>query len=177
MLAFVTVVIVAPLSGASTPQAAQVPVPDGRYGAVVASTSSSRSDCLPGVPTCYGPQALVMFTVRSRKIVNPRVMVLVTCRKPDGTTQELMFGPTSNNPARTSPIPRNGSGSIAWVEDFDSSLISEATVTMNYTFRRGRNALASVDVRSTGGDTCDGFQNFRLGDASGIPNSIFDPVP
>lgn len=119
-----------------------------------------------------------MFTVRSRRIVNPRIMLIVTCRKSDGTSQDLMFGPTSSNPCRSSPIPRNGNGSIAWVEDFDSSLIREATVTVNYTFRRNRSALASVDVRSSDSESNgDGFQNFRLGDTSGIPSSIFDPVP
>lgn len=172
-----SVVALAVPSSASAPQAGRVPVPDGRYGAVIAARATGQ-DCINDVRVCYGPQALVMFTVRNRRIVNPRVMVTVTCRNVDGTVQDVMFGPSSNNPDRTAPIPPSGNGRVAWVEDFDSSLIRNATVTVSYTFRRNRSALASVDVRSADSEvTCDGFQNFRLGDGSGIPSSIFDPPP
>jgi hypothetical protein len=168
-------VFVAP-SNAAAPQAGRVPVPDGRYGSVIAA-QGQQSDCPAGARACFGPQALVMFNVRSRQIVNPRVMIIVTCRNVDGTVQEVMFGPSSNNPDRTSPIPRSGNGRVSWIEDFDSSLIRDATVTLSYTFRRNRSALASVDVRSADAEvTCEGFQNFRLGDASGIPSSIFEPT-
>lgn len=128
----------------------------------------------PSLP-CYAPQSLIMFTVRNRRIVNPRVMLTVTCRLTDGTTSDVIFGPTSNNADRTAPIPRSGNGNVSWVEEFDSSLIRDATVTVSYTFRRGRSGLASVDVRSSDSEsTCEGFQNFRLGDISGIPSSIFN---
>lgn len=159
---------------ALTPQAGRVPVPNGRYGAVIAAAATG-SDCQPNVARCFGPEALVLFTVRNRQIVNPRVLLTVTCRNVDGTTQDVFFGPTSNNPDRTSPIPANGNGRMSWIEDFDSSLIREATVTLSYTFRRNRSGLASVDVRAADSElTCEGFQNFRLGDTSGIPSTIFD---
>lgn len=173
---FVTsVVVFAVPSSAAAPQVGRVPVPDGRYGSVQAP-SSSGSDCVMDNPVCYAPEALVMLTVRNRRIVNPRVMLPVTCRNVDGTIQEVAFGPTSNNPDRNSPIPRSGSGSVAWVEDLDSSLIREATVTLIYSFRRNQRPLVSVLVRSSDAEvTCEGSRDFRLGDGSGIPSSIFDP--
>lgn len=147
-----SVTLLAPRADASSPQAGRVPVPDGRYGGLDLAGNT------------------VMFTVRNRKVVNPRVAVAVTCQASDGVTSESMFGPTSSNNARSSPIPANGNGSIAWVEDFDSSLIRDAEVTVNYTFRRGRVALASVDVISRDPESrCQGFANFRLNDASNAP--------
>lgn len=169
-------------SSAAAPQAGRVPVPDGRYGGILGAEGPCFFD-RTGAPVvvddptkpCIAPQALVMFTVRGRRIVNPRVMVPVTCRASDGTTSEATFGPSSNNPSRTSPIPANGNGNISWVEEFDSSLITDATVTVNYTFRRGRSPLASIDVRSSDPElTCDGGQSFRLGDTSSLPSSVFN---
>jgi len=154
-----SVTLLAPRADASSPQAGRVPVPDGRYTGL---------DQLGN---------MVMFTVRNRKVVNPRVAVAVTCQASDGVTSgESMFGPTSSNNARSSPIPANGNGSIAWVEDFDSSLIRDAEVTVNYTFRRGRVALASVDVISRDPESrCQGFANFRLNDASTHPSECPSP--
>gem|GEM_PF-4028386 len=158
-----------------------MPVPNGRYGALWAAQGpclfNRDGELVVGNTSllCYGAEKLIMFTVRNRRIVNPRVMLTVTCRYTDGTTSDVTFGPTSNNPDRTAPIPRSGNGNVSWVEEFDSSLIRDATVTVSYTFRRGRSGLASVDVRSSDSEsTCEGFQNFRLGDFSGIPSSIFD---
>jgi hypothetical protein len=142
----------APQASASNPQAGRVPVPDGRYGAV-----DLRGN-------------MVMFTVRNRRIFNPRVVIEMTCRASDGVTSVSGFGPTSSNDARSSPIPAGGNGSIAWVEEFDSSLLADAEVTVNYTFRRGRVALASVNVISRDPEsTCDGSANFRLNDRRFTP--------
>lgn len=173
------VVTLAPPLGAAVPQAARVPVPDGRYGAVDAPTTTGAGNCFnPTDTVCYLPQQFVGFTVRNRKIVNPRIAIKVTCNYTDGTSSVVTFGPTSNNPDRTSPVPRSGNGTISWVEEFDSSLIRNATVSMSYTFRRNGNHLVGVEVRSSDVEsTCYGTTPFRLGDVSEVPASIFDPRP
>jgi hypothetical protein len=150
MAGLATITMFAPQATAASPQAGTVPVPNGRYGGIDAAGN------------------MVMFTVRNRKIINPRVTVLITCRYSDGTTSEVAYGPSSSNSARTSPIPANGNGSIAWVEDFDSSLLKDAEVSVNYTFRRGRVPLASVDVVSRDPEeSCQGSASFRLNDRNG----------
>jgi len=171
--------VLAPPLSAVVPLSTPVPVPNGRYGAVDAPTTTGT--CIsPDITTCYIPQQLVSFTVRNRKIVNPRVMIIVTCQYSDGTSSDVTFGPSSNVPSRSANIPRSGSGSITWVEEFDASLIRNATVTLGYTFYRNRNRtpLTSVEVRSTDPEaTCYGTEPFRLGDVSEVPSSIFDPLP
>jgi len=149
MAALAAVTMLAPQATASSPQAGTVPVENGRYGGIDAAGNT------------------VMFTVRNRKIVNPRIMLMITCRYSDGTTSDVPYGPTSSNNTRTAPIPANGNGSIAWVEEFDSSLLRDAEISVNYTFRRGRVPLASVDLISRDPEeSCQGSANFRLNDRS-----------
>ena len=45
-------------------------------------------------------------------------------------------------------MPRDGSGSINWIQRRDGSLIPDAEVSVAYTFRRHRRTLASVEVRA-----------------------------
>ena len=122
-----------------------VPVPDGRYGGFTAAGDT------------------VSFKVRHRKIVNPRVSIAVECTHADGTSIEVMFGPTPERGVVGSTIPRNGVGSISWVQDTDSSLIANATIRISYTFSQGHAALASVNVEARDADaSCAGSAAFRL---------------
>lgn len=122
-----------------------VPVPDGRYGG-----STAGGD-------------MVSFKVRHRKIVNPRVSIAVECTHSDGTSIEVMFGPTPERGVVGGTIPRNGVGSISWVQDTDSSLIANATIRISYTFSQGDAALASVNVEARDSDaSCTGRAAFRL---------------
>jgi len=176
VIAGACVLALAPTAGAAQPQANRVPVPDGRYGAVV---GGARGPCLDPAaqPTdvCYSSEQLVSFTVRNRRIVNPRVAILVDCRYSDGTTSVVTFGPTSNDPSRTSPIPRSGNGTVSWVEDYDSSMVKDATVSLSFTFRKNGRHLVGVDVQSSDPEaTCSGTTPFRLGDTSGIPASVLN---
>jgi hypothetical protein len=117
---------------------------------------------------------MILFKVRNRRIIDPRIALNLTCRHNDGTTQEVEYGPTSSDPDRTFRIARSGNGRIRWVQDFDSSLIREARIEINYTFHRARNrpAQASVWVTSHTEDVnedgslwtsdCEGMHPFRL---------------
>ncbi|MFM8352651.1 MAG: hypothetical protein ACKN9D_16495 [Actinomycetales bacterium] len=140
LIAVGTSLALAAPTSAAVGQEGLVPVPNGRYGALWAAQGpclfNRDGELVVGSQPsllCYAPQSLIMFTVRNRRIVNPRVMLTVTCRYTDGTTSDVIFGPTSNNADRTAPIPRSGNGNVSWVEEFDSSLIRDATVTVNMT--------------------------------------------
>ena len=130
-----------------------VPVPDGRYGG-----STAAGD-------------MVSFKVRHRKIVNPRVSIAVECTHSDGTSIEVMFGPTPERGVVGGTVPRNGVGSISWVQDTDSSLIANATVRISYTFSQGHAALASVTVEARDSDaSCAGRAAFRLNHQGPLTN-------
>lgn len=106
---------------------------------------------------------MVSFKVRHRKIVNPRVSIAVECAHSDGTSMEVMFGPTPEQGVVGGTIPRNGVGSISWVQDTDSSLIAHATVRISYTFSQEHAALAAVNVDARDSDaSCAGRAAFRL---------------
>lgn len=127
------------------PLAGTVAVPDGRYGGFTAAGD------------------MVSFKVRHRKIVNPRVALAVECTHSDGTSIEVMFGPTPEHGVVGGTIPRSGVGSISWVQDTDSSLIANATIRVSYTFSQGHGALASVTVEARDSDaSCAGEADFQL---------------
>lgn len=122
-----------------------VPVPDGRYAG-----STAAGD-------------MVSFKVRHRKIVNPRVSIAVECTNSDGASIEVMFGPTPERGVVGGTIPRKGVGSISWVQETDSSLVTNATIRINYTFSQSHAALASVNVEARDSDaSCAGRAAFRL---------------
>lgn len=125
--------------------AGTVAVPDGRYAGHTASGE------------------MVSFKVRHRKIVNPRVSITVECTHSDGTSIEVMFGPTPERGVVGGTIPRNGDGSISWVQEADSSLVANATIRISYTFSQGHASLASVQVDARDSQaSCAGRAAFRL---------------
>ena len=135
----------APPTFGAQPLAGTVAVPDGRYAGHTAAGE------------------MVSFKVRHRKIVNPRVSIAVECTHSDGTSMEVMFGPTPERGVVGGTIPRNGVGSISWVQDTDSSLITNATIRITYTFSQGQAALASVHVDARDSEaSCAGRAAFRL---------------
>lgn len=115
---------------------------------------------------------MMMFKVRHRKVIDPRVAITVTCRHSDGTEQDIDYGPTRSDRSRRARVPRDGSGSIRWTQHRDSSLIPDAEVHVAYTFRRHRPTLASVEVSArysepdgrggTWTSTCLGIRPFVL---------------
>ena len=138
-------VILAPPTLGAEPLAGTVAVPDGRYGGVTAAGD------------------MVSFKVRHRKIINPRVSIAVECTHSDGTSMVVMFGPTPERGVVGGTIPRNGVGSISWVQDTDSSLIVNATVRVSYTFSERHAALASVTVAALDSEaSCTGMADFRV---------------
>lgn len=135
----------APPTWGAEPLAGTVAVPDGRYAGHTASGE------------------MVSFKVRHRKIVNPRVSIAVECTHSDGTSIEVMFGPTPERGVVGGTIPRNGVGSIAWVQEADSSLVANATIRISYTFGQGHASLASVHVDARDSQaSCAGRAAFRL---------------
>ena len=140
-----TGVIFAPPTLGAEPLGGTVAVPDGRYSGFTAAGD------------------MVSFKARHRKIVNPRVTLAVQCTHSDGTSIEVMFGPTPERGVVDGTIPRNGVGSISWVQDSDSSLIANATIQIRYTFSHGHAALASVHVEARDTDaSCAGGTDFQL---------------
>lgn len=139
--------------GAPAQSAERVPVPNGRYGDV------------------FGTEG-ISFKVRGRKIVDPRVSLWVECTHNDGTTSEVPFGWTGSDTDRRFRVPRNGNGHFSWFQEWDNSLIEDATVTVRYTFRANRPTLASVhvvadrsEVTDDGGlwtSHCEGYTPFRV---------------
>lgn len=140
-----------PLS-APAEAAQRVPVPNGRYGDV------------------FGPEG-ISFKVRDRRIIDPRISVWVECRHSDGTTSEVLYGWTSSDEDRNFRVTANGNGRISWVQDWDNSLIENASITIRYTFRQRRTALASVEVSAEYSEMtddglwtsrCEGYTPFRV---------------
>lgn len=132
------------------PAARPVPVPNGRYGFAAIDDPE-----------------LMTFKVRHRTLIDPRFSIAVYCHASDGETQQLIYGPISSDPSRRFPIERDGSGRVSWVQEFDSSLVPNASIEINYTFRRHRSTLASAYVDSEFTDsgvvqTCFGQRSFRL---------------
>ncbi len=139
----------------STPARAaeRVPVPNGRYGDI------------------FGVEG-VSFTVRGRRIIDPRISVWVDCQHSDGTSSQVVYGWTASSSDRRVRVPRDGNGQISWLQEWDNSLIENATVTLRYTFRAGRPTLASVDVDARYSEVtedgtlwtshCQGYTPFRL---------------
>lgn len=133
--------------------AERVPVPTGRYGDI------------------FGVEG-ISFKVRGRKIIDPRISVWVDCRHNDGTSSEVVYGWTASSSDRRVRVPRNGNGEISWLQEWDNSLIENATVTIRYTFQAGRPTLASVEVEAHRSEVtedgtlwtshCQGYTPFRL---------------
>ena len=118
----------------------------------VPAVATARSP-VPVRSGMYGYQEMLdpdmmMFKVRHRKVINPRFAITVTCHHNDGTDQDIQYGPTPSDPTRRARVPRDGSGSINWIQRRDGSLIPDAEVSVAYTFRRHRRTLASVEVRA-----------------------------
>ena len=152
-------VMVMPIAAAAAPLERQVPALDGRYGYVE--------------PT--DPE-LMAFKVRNRRIINPRISIMLRCVTDGTEVQDVVYGVTENMPTRRINIPRDGDGGSSWRQEFDSSLVPNADIDFRYTFRRGRATLASVSVTANYTDTandkdgvpvthsiaCDGVRSFRL---------------
>lgn len=140
---------------ATAPAAQRVPVAPGSYGYAKVND-----------------QDFLGFTVRNRRIIDPRFSIEVECRHSDGTRQSVAYGPAGAQPDRRFRINANADGRVTWIQRRDPSLIPNARITMVYRFPgQGRpkvNLMVEADYTQAdpaGGtwrSQCVGIQPFRL---------------
>lgn len=116
---------------------------------------------------------MVGFTVRNRRIIDPRFAIQIECRHSDGTNQSIAYGPTAGDSSRKFRIPRNGNGRVSWHLPDDPSLIPDATAHMGFTFTRRGRPQVTVEVEAQYSETdpatgerwtstCYGVRPFRV---------------